>query len=156
MQEQVTELQEETKAPVIDEAKIKDLQEKAEAMYNELSDKAYAISMDKNGLSTLSNIINDVEWKGKEALGVLEVGNKLNSIASEGIKNNVIFMSALEIEASHYFLSKYTAKGKESADNFMKVYKSLDQALINVRLDNKSYDELTKELSAAQQGLVLV
>jgi hypothetical protein len=155
MQEQVTELQEETKAPVIDEAKIKDLQEKAEAMYNELSDKVYAVSMDKNDLSVLSDIINDVEWKGKEALGVLEVGNKLNSIVSEGIKNNVIFMKALEIEASHYFLSKYTAKGKERAENFMRVYKSLDQALINVRLDNKSYDELAKELSAAQQGLEL-
>jgi len=156
MQEQLTELQEDVKVPIIDEAKIKDLQEKVEAMYNELSDKVYAISMDKKDLSILSDIINDVEWKGKEALGILEVGNKLNSIANEGIKNNTIFMKALEIEASHYFLSKYTAKGRENAESFMKVYKSLDQGLVSVRLDNKSYDELSKELTAAQQGLEVV
>jgi hypothetical protein len=155
MQEQVTELQEETKAPVIDEVKVKDLQEKVESMYKDLSDKVYAISMDETSLNLLSGIIDDVEWKGKEALGVLEVGNKLNSIAEEGIKNNAIFMTALEIEASHYFLSKYTTRGRKNAGDFMKVYKSLDQALVNVRLDNKSYDELTKELSAAEQGLEL-
>lgn len=142
--------------PVIDEAKVKDLQERVEEMRKELSDKVYAVSMDQNSLSTLIDIINNVEWKGKEALGIIEVSNRLKSIKKDGLKNGAAFLKALEIEASHYFLSKFTSKGSDSADSFMKCYKSLDQALSGVRLDNKAYEDLCKDLSAAQQGIEAV
>jgi len=161
MQEEVKELETaekilESAKVVIDEKKIEDLKKKVEELYEELNKKVYAVSMNTKELETLSEIINDVEWKGKEALGILEIGNKLNTISKEGIKSGVVFLSPLEVEASHYFLNKYTGKGRNNAENFMKVYKSLDLSLTNVRRDNKEYEDLTKDLAAAQQGITSV
>lgn len=158
MQEELKEIENaeeilESSKVIIDEKKVEDLRKKVESLYAELNKKVYAVNMNTKDLETLTEIINNVEWKGKEALGILEVGNKINSIASEGIKNGVIFLSSLEIEASHYFLSKYTNKGRETAENFMKVYKALDLSLSNVRRDNKEYEDLSKDLAAAQQGI---
>jgi glutaredoxin 2 len=74
----------------------------------------------------------------------------------DGIKNNVIFMSALEIEATHYFLNKFTGKGDSLAKDFIKIFKSFEQSLNNIGQDNKELDDLRKDLSAAQQGIEAV
>jgi len=65
-------------------------------------------------------------------------------------------MNALEIEATHYFLNKFTGKGEELAKDFIKIFKSFEQSLNNISQDNKELDDLRKDLAAAQQGIEAV
>lgn len=138
---------------VIDEAKIADLQSKIDKKVAELSNKAYAVSMSSEDLEIYGMVIEGIEWRGKESLGILEISKKIDQTSKEGIKNNVIYMGALEIEATHYFLNKFSGKGKELAAKFIKIFKSFEQALNGIGQDNKELEDLRKELAAAQQGL---
>lgn len=141
---------------VIDEAKVAALQKALEAKVEELSNKVYAVSMNSASLEVYSNVIESITWKGKESLGVLEITKKLNEIKNKGISNDVIFLNALTIEASHYFLNRYESKGSEDAERFIDLFKKIEQALSSVSQDNKDLEDLNKDLAAAQQGLEAV
>ncbi len=139
---------------IVDEKKVKEAQEKLDSLTKEVSTKSYAVPMDKDRLYFFTKVINEIEWKGKEALGILEISKSISKISDKGIKNNVVFMSALEIEASHYFLNKFTSTGIEDAEKFISLFKSLEQALASIQADNKQINDLKTELAAAQQGMV--
>lgn len=138
---------------VIDEEKVESLKKEIETKAAELSKKVYAVGFNKDELQIFEDFINGVQWKGKEALGILEICKKIDSIKNEGIKNGAVFFTALEIEASHYFLNKYENKGKDSASDFIRIFKALEQSLSGVHSDNRDYEGLKKELAAAEQGL---
>lgn len=141
------------KEVTVDEAKVADLQGKVDKKVAELSNKTYAVSMSKDDLETYSTVMEGIDWRGKEALGILEISKKIDQITKDGIKNNAVYMSALEIEATHYFLNKFEGKGSSLASKFIKIFKSFEQALSGISQDNKELDDLRKELAAAQQGL---
>lgn len=137
----------------VDQKKIDELQSVLEKKQGELVKKVYAVSMTAKDLDIYDDIISSLEWRGKEALGILEIAKKIEESKNEGIKNGAIFMNALEIEATHYFLNKFTGKGKSLANDFIRIFKSFEQALTNISMDNKELDDLKKDLAAAQQGL---
>jgi hypothetical protein len=162
--ENVTQLelfpQEETPTPqqepniVIDMEKVAKLEKEYEAKKEELAKKEYVVKMTGELLEYYDNFIaNNAQWKGKEALGVMEISKKLNEIKRNGIKNGVTFMSNLHIEASHYFLGKAEGKGMKNLDLYIELYKSIENSLILVGEDNKNLKSLERELHAAQQGL---
>jgi len=140
----------------VDEAKVANLQKKVSEKAAELSGKSYGVSMSAKDLGVYSDVIQGIEWRGKEALGILEITKKIEEIQKEGIKSDVVFMNALEIEATHYFLNKFTGKGEELAKDFIKIFKSFEQSLNNISQDNKELDDLRKDLAAAQQGIEAV
>jgi hypothetical protein len=137
----------------VDEVKVKELQELVDKKTADLSNKVYAVSMDANSLAVYSKVINSITWKGKEALGILEINKQLDEITKKGISNDVIFLGALTIEASHYFLNRYESTGTENAQGFIDLFKKIEQALSNISQDNKNLDDLKKDLAAAQQGI---
>lgn len=137
----------------IDQKKIDELQSALDKKQEELGKKVYAVSMTANDLEVYNDIISSLEWRGKEALGILEITRKIEETKNGGIKNGAVFMNALEIEATHYFLNKFSGKGKSLANDFIRIFKSFEQALTNISMDNKELDDLKKDLSAAQQGL---
>lgn len=137
----------------IDQEKVQSLQKDVEKKQEEISKKVYSVSMSGNDLNVYDDIISELEWRGKEALGILEISKKIEDFKKNGIKNDVVFMNALEIEATHYFLNKFSGKGKALANDFIRIFKSFEQALTNISLDNKELDDLKKDLAAAQQGL---
>lgn len=141
---------------VIDEAKVASAQKALDLKMEELSEKVYAVSMNSSSLEVYSNVIESIKWKGKESLGILEITKKLKEIKSKGISNDAIFLDALTIEASHYFLNKYESSGSDDAFKFIDLFKKIEQALSLVSHDNKDLENLNKELSAAQQGLEAV
>lgn len=141
---------------VIDEAKVAALQKALDAKMEELSGKVYAVSMNAASLAVYLKVIESVTWKGKEGLGIMEITKKLNEIESKGISNDVIFLNALTIEASHYFLNRYESTGSSNAESFIDLFKKLEQALSAVSQDNKDLEDLNKDLAAAQQGLEAV
>jgi hypothetical protein len=140
----------------VDEAKVAALQKKVDDKKAELSGKSYGVSMTSQDLEVYSKVIGETEWKGKEALGILEITKKIEEIQKDGIKNGVVFMTALEIEATHYFLNRFTGKGDGLAKDFIKIFKSFEQSLSNISQDNKDLDDLRKDLAAAQQGIEAV
>jgi hypothetical protein len=141
---------------VIDEAKVAALQKALEAKMSELSNKVYAVSMNAESLEVYSKVIESITWKGKEGLGVLEITKKLKEVTKNGISNDVIFLNALTIEASHYFLNRYESNGSSDAEKFIDLFKKLEQALSAVSQDNKDLEDLNTDLAAAQQGLEAV
>ena len=119
-------------------------------------EKLYAISMKESLLRRYENFMTEeVEWNSTEALGVVEVNKQIQKIKSEKIKDNVIYMGALPIEATHYFLNKVKGKGLIEASSFIELYRSFDQALNDVKSDNQILQDLEKKLAAAMQGISL-
>ena len=141
---------------VVDEAKVAALQKALETKMSELSNKVYAVSMNAESLEVYSNVIESITWKGKEGLGILEITKKLKEVTKNGISNDAIFLNALTIEASHYFLNRFESSGSRVAESFIDLFKKLEQALSAVSQDNKDLEDLNKDLAAAQQGLEAV
>jgi hypothetical protein len=140
----------------VDEERVARIEESLEAKKEELRNKLYAVSMNKEVYEQYANFIrNNSEWNSTEALGIVEINKALNRIEKDGIKDNMIYLNSLTLEASHYFVSKSKGKGLEDAQNFIKIYKPLDIALGDVKKDSMEIRDLEKELAAAQQGLTL-
>jgi len=137
----------------VDQKRVDELQSALDKKQQELSKKVYGVSMTSKDLEVYNDIISSLEWRGKEALGILEITKKIDDVRASGIKNDVIFMNALEIEATHYFLNKFSGQGKSLANDFIRLFKAFEQSLTNISLDNKELDDLKKDLAAAQQGL---
>jgi len=120
-----------------------------------ISKKVYAVKFDtKEDLENFFLFMaNDAEWREKEALGVIEINKVLEKAKADGIKQDTLYMSALPLEASHYFLSKLTGKGLGDAKKFIGMLKPFSQSLESTKADAAEIQGLEKELAAAQQGL---
>jgi hypothetical protein len=138
---------------VIDQEKVEAFQKKVEAKEAELSKKVYVVEMNESLLQTYAEVMETIQWKGKEALGIVEIFKRIDSIKENGISNNVAFLGALEIEASHYFFNRYETAGSEIAERFIKLFTAFETALSNIAEDNKELSSLKQDLAAAQQGL---
>ena len=138
----------------VDTAKIESIQKQMEDLAKELSMKEYAVKMDSALLEFYENFMNfQSTWKGKQALGIIEILKKIAEVKASGIKDNVIYMKNLHIEATHYFLDKYEGKGSSIAVSYIELYKSMENVLQLVSSDNARMKDLEKELIAAQQGI---
>jgi len=138
----------------IDQERLDKVQKDLEDMRLEISTKEYLVKMDIDTLEFLENFMNfKVSWKGKEALGVSEILKKINEIKKDGIKNNSVYMTNLQIEATHYFLTKYEGSGSTEIYDLINLLKSIENSLQLVGSDNKRVKDLEKELVAAQQGI---
>jgi hypothetical protein len=140
----------------VDEDKVNSLSKKYEEYRKSLEDKEYATSLTEDQLERFEKYTSEeVIWKGKEALGVVEIMKKIKSAKKEGRKNGVYYFNNLVVEASHYFLNKWEGKGEKDAKEFVAIIKSFEETLSLIREDNKKAEEMKKELAAAQQGLEL-
>jgi hypothetical protein len=122
-----------------------------------LSTKVYAVQFESN--SQIDEYVdfmqNDAEWREKEALGVIEICKVIDKLKEDGIKNNILYLQALPLEASHYFISKRSGKGLSEAKKFIDLLKPFEQALESAKADAREIQDLEKELAAAQQGIEL-
>jgi hypothetical protein len=139
----------------LDQNLISELEEKISSKKDEIKNKVYAVTMSDDLFKKYENFINeDAEWAGTEALGIREINKQIQKIKKEGgIKNSVVFLGALPLEASHYFISKGKGRGLKSAEEFITLYKAFDQALGDAKTDAKEIRDLERDLSAAMQGI---
>ena len=138
----------------VDQAKVDQLKKRIEDRKKELSKKVYAVHMDSSCFSSYKQyIFEEAEWSSTEALGIIEISKSIQKVEKEGIKDNMIYLGALTIEASHYFIGKNKGKGLQEAQNFIKLYKSFDVALSEIKEDNEEIKKIQTELNAAEQGL---
>lgn len=122
-----------------------------------ISKKVYAVKFEsKEDLDNFFSFMeNNAEWREKEALGVIEICKVIDKAKKDGIKQETLYMSALPLEASHYFLSKTSGKGLHEAKKFISMLKPFSQSLESTKADAAEIQGLEKELAAAQQGLEL-
>ncbi len=140
----------------LDDALIKELTEKLDSKKSEIRTKVYAVSCTKEIFSVYTDFIrNKAEWASTEALGVIQINKEIQKIEKDGIKDNVIFLGALPLEASHYFISKSRGTGIESANEFITLYKAFDQALSDAKKDASEVKDIEAQLNAAMQGISL-
>jgi len=142
----------------IDQVKIDALIKELETKTKEFSTKVYAVSMTNEILLFFQLFVqDDANWKGREMLGILEMSKRIGEIRKEldgqRLKNDAIMMTALEIEASHYFLNKHESKGTKGIEGFVFLLKSFESALTLVQNDSRMINSIKNELAAAQQGL---
>lgn len=144
--------------PVIhlDHDLIESLEEQIVEKKNEIRGKVYAISCADDLFESYESFMQTkAEWVSTEALGIVEVNKQIAKIKKEGIKDKTIYLGALPLEASHYFLSKTRGVGLFEAESFLKLYKAFDQALADAKKDAAEVKDLEKQLAAANQGLSL-
>ena len=140
----------------IDKDLVKSLETQIQDRKDEIKTKVYAITFSQELLARYEDFMtNEAEWNSTEALGIKEVSKQIQKIKKEGVKNQVIYMPALPLEASHYFISKGKGKGLKSAENFIELYKPFDQALSDAKKDVSEIKGLEKQLGAAMQGVSL-
>lgn len=141
----------------VDKELVEELEQKIADKKNEIKSKVYAVSCGDSDLFSLyENFMKEkAEWNSTEALGVVEVNKQIQKIKKEGIKDKTIYLGALPLEASHYFISKQKGCGLESAESFIKLYKAFDQALNDAKKDASEVKDLEKQLAAASQGISL-
>jgi hypothetical protein len=141
----------------IDQKRIDACQKAVDEAKEKISRKVYAVQF--SAKEDLDNYIdfmeNEAEWREKEALGVIEICKVIEKIRKDGIQQNTIYLSALPLEASHYFLSKKSGKGLSEARKFIGMLKPFGVALESTKADAAEIQGLEKELAAAQQGLEL-
>ena len=138
----------------IDQGKVKSLEEQIQTLKDKNSKKVYAVKISADLLVDLINFIENIaEWNQAEALGIIEVHKILTEVKKEGVKDNTIFIEALPLEATHYFISKTKGKGLEEAQKFISLYKPFSIALEEVKKDAEAIKSLEKDLVAVQQGI---
>ena len=141
---------------VVDSELVDSIQNQIQEKKEEIKSKVYAVTCSESLFSEYETFMREkAEWNSTEALGVVEINKQIARIKKDGIKNGVIFLGALPLEASHYFLSKSKGTGVESAEAFIKLYKAFDQALNDAKQDAASIKDLEKQLAAAMQGITL-
>jgi hypothetical protein len=140
----------------IDHDLVESLEDQIADKKNEIRNKVYAISCSKELFESYENFMQaKAEWVSTEALGIVEVNRQISKIKNDKIKDNTIYLGALPLEASHYFLSKTRGVGLSQAEDFLKLYKAFDQALADAKKDASDIKDLEKQLAAANQGLSL-
>ena len=122
-----------------------------------LSTKVYAVQFESDSQieQYVSFMQQDAEWREKEALGVIEICKVIDKLKNDGIKNSILYLQALPLEASHYFISKQSGKGLTEAKRFIELLKPFEQALESAKADAREIQDLERELAAAQQGIEL-
>lgn len=141
---------------VVDSELVDSIQNQIQEKKEEIKSKVYAVTCSDSLFSEYETFMREkAEWNSTEALGVIEINRQIARIRKEGVKNGVIFLGALPLEASHYFLSKSKGIGVDSAESFIKLYKVFDQALNDAKNDAASIKDLEKQLAAAMQGITL-
>ena len=141
---------------VIDTDLISSLETQISDKKEEIKNKVYAVTCSESLFTDYETFMREkAEWNSTEALCVIEINKQIARIRKEGVKNGVIFLGALPLEASHYFLSKSKGTGLESAESFIKLYRAFDQALNDAKADAASIKDLEKQLAAAMQGITL-
>jgi hypothetical protein len=122
-----------------------------------LSTKVYAVQFESQSqIDSYTRFMEEeAQWREKEALGVIEICKVIDQLKSDGIKNNILYLQALPLEASHYFISKQSGKGLKEAKEFIELLKPFEQALESAKNDAREIQDLERELAAAQQGIEL-
>ncbi len=141
---------------IVDSELVESIEKQIQDKKEELKSKVYAVTCSDSVFTEYETFMREkAEWNSTEALGVIEINKQIARIKKEGIKDGVIYLGALPLEASHYFLSKSKGTGLNSAENFIKMYKVFDQALNDAKTDASSIKDLEKQLAAAIQGITL-
>ena len=141
---------------IVDTDLIESIEKQIQDKKEEIKSKVYAVTCSESVFNDYETFMREkAEWNSTEALGVIEINKQISKIKKEGIKSGVIYLGALPLEASHYFLSKSKGTGLDSAETFIKMYKVFDQALNDAKMDASSIKDLEKQLAAAMQGITL-
>jgi len=141
----------------LDHAKIADIKSSIAGKKEQIQKKEYAVKISVESWGHLRSYIEEsAEWQQSEAIGIIEICKVFDQIEKEGIKDSTIFLPALPLEATHYFLSKTKGRGLAEAKKFMQVWKPIDQAVQSAKIDAYEITKLEKELVAAEQGIGLV
>ena len=139
---------------LIDQEKIDNLKKNYENLALDLRKKEYALEITDEQLHFLKTYMTEtVSWKGKEALGVIEILKTVKRSEEEGINDGVVYFKNLEVEASHYFLNKYEGKGQNNAELVKNLLDSLERTLSLIGEDNKELKDIELKIKAAQQGI---
>ena len=141
----------------LDQKRIEHCEKALTEAKDRISKKVYVVKFDsKVDLDNFFSFMeNDAEWREKEALGIIEICKVTDKAKKDGIKQEVLYMSALPLEASHYFLSKTAGKGLSEAKKFISMLKPFSQSLESAKADAAEIQGLETELAAAQQGLTV-
>jgi len=142
----------------LDQKRIQECEKRLQEAKEKFSSKLYAIKFEKSEHIQIfyNYMLEEAEWKEREAVGIIEINKLITKFKKEKIKENTLFIEATPLDAIYYFLSKKTGKGLKEAENFVSILRPFGIASEISKQDAQSIANLEKELAAAQQGIDLV
>ena len=142
----------------LDQKRIQECEKRLQEAKEKFSSKLYAIKFEKSEHIQIfyNYMLEEAEWKEREAVGIIEINKLITKLKKEKIKENTLFIEATPLDAIYYFLSKKTGKGLKEAENFVSVLRPFGIALEISKQDAQSIANLEKELAASQQGIDIV
>ena len=144
-----------TKKDAVTERMVQEIEKEYNATKADHKKKVYGIELnEETRLDILDYMNNDVEWTFMEAVGVPKI---CGAIEKEKVKNGVMYLPGLELEALAFYLSKYKGKGKEAAVKFLAMNEAINAAYGMRAGDNKVESTLKQKYDylkgAYEQGL---
>lgn len=144
-----------TKKDVVTERMVNEIEKEYNATKADNKKKVYGIELnEETRQNILDYMTNDVEWSFMEAVGVPKI---CDAIKKEKVKNGVMYLPGLELEALAFYLSKYKGKGRAEADKFLAMNEAINEAYGMRSGDNKTESTLKQKYDylkgAYEQGL---
>jgi len=134
------------------QAKIAQLQEKFDALSNDINTKSYGVVLDETLTNTLINeLYPSFTWKGYESYAITETYKQI----SESVKKDTINAKypAEVIEATFHFLKNHEGKGHTLATNFKLICDAFALPINEINTDRQNLKDLSLELVAAEKNI---
>lgn len=144
-----------TNAPVNspeNQAKIAQLQEKFDALENEVNTKGYGVVLDKTLTNTLINdLYPSFAWKGYESYAITETYKQISGAVKKDAINAEF--PAEVIEATFHFLKNHEGKGHILATNFKLICDAFALPVNEINKDRQALKDISLELVSAEKGI---
>lgn len=135
------------------ENKLKVAQTELDAFNKELEKKVYGYKIGDAMVLLVEFVDNQASWNYLESLGVSKLSKKIHSIAREGFKNGTIYLEALEVDGLHYFMTKHSGTGVQSAEYFIKIARPLNDTISVLKADRDKLMSLERKVAAYSNGI---
>jgi len=136
----------------IDQERVAKLTEEFDLMNQQLQNKEYAFSLNKEQTTFLMDVFyNEVDWKGYESYAISETHKVFSSQVKKGELNGKGRSEI--IEAIFHFLKNYTSKGFKNATDHKSVCDQFAVAINEINHDRQTLRDLSLELVSAEQGI---
>lgn len=144
--------------PATPEVSIEDLKNQVKEKTSDISNKKYEVNFTRESLDNFETFFKSrITFKGKEAMGLIQLMERVNALKQNMIGNpgSKSTMSALELQAAHYFLNKFEGAGVHKAKELMTILLPIEEAIVQLSKDTQELQDLNKQLTALEQQIDL-
>ena len=143
-----------TGAGSIDTKMVEALRTEVDAFAASLKDKVYPVKVTTALMDVYIDFFEtQAEWKGMEALGIIEVSAQLKEARTQPLTDGNMFIKNLAIQAMSYFINNVSGSRLDKAERFLSMIRPVNDAMRMIKADTDQLNAMNMNLSAAEHGI---